>query len=159
VATADGIYGALAVLGLSFVSEILINAELPLRIIGGLFLLYLGVSTFRAKPAETAAKPKTDAKGLTGAYASMLALTLTNPMTILAFAAIFAAISGEDPACLPWVAVGVPLGSVLWWALLAWVVGLVRDRITPRTMLWINRASGALIVFFGLSALIGLLMG
>lgn len=87
-ATADAFYGAVAGFGLTVVSGALVHGQTPLRLVGGAFLCYLGVRTFLARPAQTAAVA--GRRGLLGAYASTLALTLTNPSTILSFVAIFA---------------------------------------------------------------------
>src|SRR5881409_981452 len=87
-ATADAVYGCVAGFGLTAVSNLLVSQQTWLRLIGGLFLCYLGVKSFFAGPAQTAAAPKSGA--LAGAYASTFLLTLTNPMTILSFAAVFA---------------------------------------------------------------------
>ena len=89
-ATADALYGCVAGFGLTFISAFLIGHKLWLSLIGGLFLLYLGIKTLLSKPAEDAAKA--EGKGLFRAYASTFLLTVTNPMTILSFAAIFAAL-------------------------------------------------------------------
>jgi len=90
-ATADGCYGTVAAFGLTFISQFLENQSIWLRVIGGLFLCYLGVTTFLAKPpTETAPLSRT---GLTGAYVSTLLLTLTNPATILSFVLIFAGLA------------------------------------------------------------------
>src|SRR3970040_603046 len=87
-ATADAFYGAIAGFGLTFISSFLIDQQFWLRLAGGFFLLYLGVKTFRSSPPDNAALQ--DRSGIFGAYASTLVLTLTNPMTILSFAIIFA---------------------------------------------------------------------
>ena len=82
-ATADAIYGFVAALGLTFVANFLVSGEMWLRLVGGAFLVFLGVRTFLARPVERAAS--TGKNGLPGAYASTLFLTLTNPTTILSF--------------------------------------------------------------------------
>ncbi len=87
-ATADAVYGCVAVLGLTFISNGLINQQVWLRLIGGLFLCYLGIKTFFAKPAKRTALA--GGNSLAGAYTSTFFLTLTNPMTILFFAAVIA---------------------------------------------------------------------
>jgi threonine/homoserine/homoserine lactone efflux protein len=87
-ATADAIYGCIAGFGLTFISNFLVSQQVSLCLIGGVFLCYLGLKTFLAKPAEQAASAK--GSGLAGAYGSTFFLTLTNPMTIISFAAIFA---------------------------------------------------------------------
>jgi threonine/homoserine/homoserine lactone efflux protein len=154
-ATADGLYGAVAAFGLSAVTSALVAAQTPLRLVGGLFLVYLGVRTFRSRPAERAADaPATG--NLAGAYASTFLLTITNPMTILSFAAIFAgaglgAATGGTSAAL--LVLGVFLGSALWWLLLSSTVGLLHARVTPVTLAWVNRACGLALCTFGLLAL------
>jgi len=105
-ATADAFYGTLAALGLTLVSAFLIDQANWLRLIGGAYLCYLGVKTLRSLPApshpaqragdvpgEQAAEAR--GRGLLGAFTSTLFLTLTNPLTIFAFAAIFAGVGAE----------------------------------------------------------------
>src|SRR5688572_27162990 len=87
-ATADAVYGCVAGFGLTAVSDLLVSQQTWLRLIGGLFLCYLGAKSFFARPAASLAAPKGGA--LAGAYVSTMLLTLTNPMTILSFAAVFA---------------------------------------------------------------------
>jgi len=154
VATADGCYGLVAALGLTVVSGALLGVQVWLRLIGGGFLCYLGLRTLRAAPAERAANAS--ASNLPRAYASALALTLTNPLTILSFAAIFAGLGaatggGYKTAAL--LVLGVFVGSATWWVILTTVVVALRARVTPRGLRWVNRVSGAVILGFGLIAL------
>lgn len=159
-ATADACYGLIAALGLSSISNWLLDAQDWIRLVGGLFLLYLGVTIWRAKPAEQDAQ-NSRRVGLLGAYASTLALTLTNPTTILSFIAIFAGMGlasrGRDELDALLLVVGVFSGSALWWLLLSGGVSLLRSRLRPGWFVWINRCSGLLIFAFGVSALLSLL--
>lgn len=154
-ATADALYGCVAGFGLTLISNFLVSQQLWLRLVGGLFLCYLGVKTLLSKPAEQAAIAK--GSGLFGAYASTFFLTVTNPMTIISFAAIFAGLglasrTGSYTAAGVLVA-GVFLGSALWWLLLSGGVGLLRDRFNTAGLLWVNRLSGVVIIGFGMLAL------
>src|SRR5262245_45256124 len=129
-ATADALYGCVAGFGLTLISNALIDQKLWLQLFGGLFLLYLGIKTLLSKPAEQAANAS--GSGLLGAYASTFLLTVTNPLTILSFAAIFVALglantSGNYVSALVLV-LGVFLGSAAWWLLLTGGVGLFRDK-------------------------------
>jgi threonine/homoserine/homoserine lactone efflux protein len=161
-ASADAIYGSIAGFGLTFISAFLVRQQELLRLAGGLFLCYLGVRTLLARPAQSVSNA-TEAKSdsLTGAYLSTFLLTLTNPLTILSFAAIFAGLglaSGAGSASHAVILViGVFIGSALWWLLLTSIAGLFRQRITPKAMLWINRISGLIILGFGIVALVSLL--
>jgi threonine/homoserine/homoserine lactone efflux protein len=76
-ATADAVYGCIAAFGLTFISDVLVQQQLWLRIIGGAFLIFLGVKTILSKPSE---KPSSEKRtGLLTAYGSTFFLTLTNP--------------------------------------------------------------------------------
>ncbi len=157
-ATADAIYGCIAALGLTFISSLLISQQIWLRLIGGAFLCYLGIKTFVIQPTQKAAKTK--GNSLVIAYASTFSLTLTNPMTMLSFAAIFAGLgvaSTPGNYVLAMVLVlGVFIGSALWWLLLCAGISLFQTKLTPRRLQWVNRISGVMITMFGLVALLSL---
>jgi threonine/homoserine/homoserine lactone efflux protein len=158
-ATADAFYGCVAGFGLTLVSSVLVSQQHWFRLIGGLFLCYLGVRTFLARPAAQAAVPTR--KGLAGAYAATLFLTLTNPMTILSFAAIFAGLGlantrGDYGSAIVLV-LGVFTGSVLWWLVLSTMASLFRTRLNTGALQWLNRISGIVITGFGLIALLSLI--
>jgi threonine/homoserine/homoserine lactone efflux protein len=154
------VYGSVAGFGLTGISSFLVGQQAWLRLIGGIFLCYLGLRIFTAKPAKTAVSATY--RGLGGAYASTLALTLTNPLTILAFAAIFAGLgiagARHSFAQAGWLGAGVFLGSALWWLVLSGVVGSFRAWLDPRRLRWINRISGVMIASFGVAALVSLLL-
>jgi len=154
-ATADLIFGAVAVLGLAALADLLAGVSFWSRLLGGLFLCYLGLRTLRELPAERPAA--VGGRGLLGAYSSTLLLTLTNPASIVLFAAIFAGLGmasdagGYGPG-LAMVA-GVGCGSAAWWLTLSSLVGLLRGRLSPRALRWVNVAAGLIILGFGVAAL------
>ncbi len=157
VASADGCYGAVAGFGLVLISQFVVAQHVWLRIIGGIFLCYLGLKTLLAAPATRAASA--GGGDLVRSYLSALGLTLTNPMTILSFAAIFAGLgvgTGGGYGGAGLLVLGVFIGSALWWVVLAGAVTALRGRITPRVLRWVNRASGTIILAFGLVALASL---
>jgi threonine/homoserine/homoserine lactone efflux protein len=161
-ATADATYGLIAGFGLTFIASFLVSQGLWLRLIGGLFLVYLGLRTFLTKPAA----PSTDTGGgrlaLTGAFASTFLLTLTNPATILSFAIVFAglglATGGGDYFAATLLVIGVFVGSAAWWLLLSGGVSLLRGRFDLRALSWVNRISGILIMLFGAVSLFSLVL-
>ena len=152
-ATADGLYGCIAGFGLTFVSRFLTAQQFWLRLIGGVFLCYLGIKTFLDKPAKETSVKKSS---LINAYRSTFFLTLTNPITILSFTAIFAgmglATTTYRSAAL--LIAGVFFGSAAWWLILSSSVRLLRLKLTPRILILINRASGIILLTFGLLALL-----
>jgi len=157
-ATADAIYGSIAGFGLTFISSLLIRQQGWLRLVGGSFLCYLGLKTFFARPAEQPATAK--GNDLLGAYASTFFLTLTNPMTILSFAAIFAGLGVGSASGNYFSAgilvLGVFIGSALWWLILSSGVGMIWKKFNPLGLRWINRISGIIITAFGLFVLLSL---
>jgi len=158
-AFADTIYGIIAAFGLTLVSDFLIAEQFWIRLVGGCFLLYLGARTFFAKPLER--QETVTHKTLISDFVSTFLLTLTNPMTILSYFAIFAALGitrheGEY-ASAGWLVFGVLIGSSLWWLILSEGVTLFRKRVSQRVMVWINRIAGGLIIAFGIAAWISII--
>jgi len=153
-ATADAIYGCVAAFGLTAVSSALVGHRSWLGLSGGLFLCYLGVRTFMSGPAARVAE--SPGRGLLAAYLTTFFLTLTNPMTILSFVAVFAGFGlGSSPNYLAAgvLVTGVFIGSALWWLLLSGGVGLLQSRIGSGWMQLINRLSGCIIFAFGIYSL------
>nr|WP_270879039.1 LysE family transporter [Paenibacillus aestuarii] len=160
-ATADACYGFMAGFGLTLVTSFLLDQRMLLQGAGGLFLLYLGVQTYRANPARDPAKASS--KTLFKSYASTLMLTITNPMTILSFVGVFAGLGigheqGNWLSATSLVA-GVFIGSALWWLMLCLAVGLLRERLHTEAFRWINRISGSIVIIFGILALLGIMKG
>lgn len=155
-AFADAIYAAIAAFGLTVISNFLLSGQLWLRIIGGGFLIYLGWKTFTAKPlAESKDISHTT---LLNDFVSTFFLTLTNPMTILSFLAVFAGIGLSsvrgDYFQAGALVFGVFLGSAIWWFILSEGVTLFRKRVSQKVMTWINRIAGLIILGFGMAALL-----
>jgi threonine/homoserine/homoserine lactone efflux protein len=156
-ATADTIYGMIAAFGLTAIQSLLVSLTDPFRLFGGVFLAFLGYKTLISHPVEHVATTETRA-GLWGAYLSVTALTLTNPMTILTFIGIFAGLgagrlNGDIGSALMMV-IGVGLGSMAWWLILSGAVALLRAHFTPHWLLWVNRLSGVIILFFAMRILL-----
>jgi len=160
VATADSAYGAIAAFGLTTVTTLLVGVDWLLGVVGGAVLVVLAARALHAAlPAGSAVEARADtarAGGLPGAWGSMFALTLTNPATILFFAALFASLgagSAGAGGALSVVA-GVFAGSVAWWALLTGLVAAFRAHLTPPVVRWLNIGSALLIGGFGVIAIL-----
>jgi threonine/homoserine/homoserine lactone efflux protein len=153
-ATADGFYGIVAGFGLTAVSALLISLQLWVRLVGGAFLLYLGIKTFLSAPATSTAK--LEYRGLISDYASTMFLTLTNPVTILSFVAVFAGVglvsSKRDFTSAIALVAGVVSGSALWWLVLSGGISLFSARFTAGSLKAVNRVAGAILVAFALVA-------
>ncbi|WP_119303997.1 LysE family translocator [Dongia deserti] len=158
VAVADTVFAAIGAYGISVVGRVLAAGESWLKLAGGLLLITFGIYLARKRPNSAAEDNREVPKSLHADFAMTLVLTLTNPMTVISFAGLFAGISGLHGFALnviPALLIGVFIGSMVWWVVLAVVIGLIRHKIDSATMLWINRGSGAAIVAFGLYMLVG----
>lgn len=155
VATADATYGGIAAFGLTAVTDALVGGERILGLLGGLFLVWLAWGTGRSS-GGTAATVAQRRGGLPGAYLSILGLTLTNPLTILSFAALFVGLGITNKTALDagLMTLGVFAGSAAWWIVLTSVVAVLRSRLTAGILRAITVASGLLIGGFGLLAII-----
>ena len=158
-ATADAAYGALAAFGFSALTGILVASSGAVGLAGGFFLCWLGIRIFLAKPASRAAGTPENGRGLLADFASTFILTLSNPMTILFFAAVITGFSGETSAGGTLqgllLVTGVFLGSVAWWLFLSLLVGGFGKRFDDRARLLVNHISGAVVLGFGIYAALG----
>jgi len=155
-ATADAIFGITAAFGLSVISDLLLDYQEWLRLGGAAFLLFLGITAFTADPLE-GTQTQRDPEDLITDFISTFVLTITNPITILAFLAIFAGIgfSGAQATLgrAALLVLGVWLGSLLWWGLLAFGAGAMRLSFGRHHLVWIHRGSGGILVFSGVALL------
>jgi threonine/homoserine/homoserine lactone efflux protein len=161
VATADSFYAAVAFLGLTAVSGLIISHQTLFRLLAGIALVIVGIQVFRSVPAAVV-----DGNGqepYLKDYLSLLAVAGANPLTIIFFVTIlpgFGVVAQGTTlvVAVPFVA-GVFLGSAVWWVILCGSLGTVRSRLSPRNLRWINRASGFLVSCFGAGMLVLLLAG
>lgn len=157
-AVADSVYGCIAGFGITVVSSFLEQQMLWFKLLGGIVLLYMGVTFLRSKPASQEATVQ--GGGLIKNFASTLLLTLTNPSTIFSFVAIFAGMglgmseANRSVSTSIAVVAGVFVGSALWWLILSSVVGFMQNKLTARHLIWVNRLSGMIILCFGIWAII-----
>jgi threonine/homoserine/homoserine lactone efflux protein len=155
IAVADGAYAAVAALGLAGVSAFLLAHERPLHLAAGLFLIWLGVKAFRT-PGTRPPEDGRPAASWRSAFGSAVLLTLTNPPTIIMFAAIFAALApraGFDRAAALATVSGVFTGSLLWWCGIVAAVSTFRHVLGARVRVWVDRCAGLALGLFGAAEL------
>lgn len=149
-ATADVFYGCVAVFGLTVISDTLTDQRFWIRIVGGALLFFLGIKTFRAQPKDP--KLKISGSGRLRSYFTVVVLTLTNPLTIFAFIAVFAAFGlGDGLSFFSAVVLvaGVFIGSCLWFFLLTSGTILFRKKLDLVGLKWVNKIAGILIIISG----------
>jgi threonine/homoserine/homoserine lactone efflux protein len=171
-ALGDGIFAIITAFGLTAIAQLIEGYSTPLQIIGGVMLLGFGWHTFHADPrcvSDNAGAPAKDASSLSFPARvvrdvfSTLALTLTNPATMLGFAALFAGLGSivDEKASFLAAAVtvgGVVAGSAGWWFLITTVTAIFHKRIDSTIMRRVNQISGVVVAAFGLAVLGHLVM-
>ena len=163
-ALADTVFGAFAIFSVALVETFLSDHRPAVQFIGGLVLVGLGLRTIlvhQNRKTEAAKSAPIDHLSLLQSAASAFVVTIVNPITILAFVSIFAAIrvsATVDGLLGSWtVVLGVLLGALAWWWLLASIASVLRQRFTERGLRWLNAISGTVILGFGVYGLAALL--
>jgi len=159
-AVADAFYGAVAALGLTAISDILIDYQKPAAAVGGFFLLYLSYRIFRSIRQGSLVAETAEGFSITSAFLSTFFITLTNPATIISFVAIFAGIGflnqAENVGSAVILVGGVFCGSALWWVFLSLLSHEMKRRFGSRFEAFVNMASASIIGIFGVLALTSL---
>lgn len=154
-ALADMAFGAVAGLGLTVISAFVLNYEMVIGLFGGILVLALGISTYRAPVLmhDGAVVVKSLRRDVVAAFS----MAITNPATMIAAAGVFAAFGPVDAYAAPvtafWLVLGVFVGSALWWLILAGVVMTLRGRFIKGGLPWLNRISGSIIALSGVLVL------
>jgi len=157
VATADGFYAALAAFGIGAITTVLFGERRWLALAGGVVLVVLGVRTLLERASTSREAAATNGAGFAWAYLSTLGLTITNPATIISFAALAAALGigiGAGLVAPSLLVLGVFAGSASWWLILALVAAALGSRVTPRVVRGISFVSGIAIALLGLIAVV-----
>jgi threonine/homoserine/homoserine lactone efflux protein len=158
-ASADAFYGLIAAFGVNFIARYIYSYEPIIKLVGGCFLLFWGVRIFRSRFAEQ--HPLVKGEGAGGPFLSTFILTLTNPMTLLAFMAILAGLGGahierESRATFAWI-IGLGGGSFVWWLVLSATADRLRDKFSNKIFRWFNWITGIIVVLAGSLILLDLL--
>ncbi|MGC5017943.1 LysE family transporter [Micromonospora sp. DT47] len=161
VATADGLYAAVAVLGGAAVAGLVAPLAGPLRVAAAVVLLALAAyGAWRALRPRAATSVPGAGRGMdtpTRAYAGVLALTLLNPATVVYFAALVLGrgdAAGADPVAAALFVLGAFLASASWQLLIAGGGTLVgRVLAGPRGRLVTALLSSAIIAALAVAVL------
>jgi threonine/homoserine/homoserine lactone efflux protein len=154
-AVADTLFGLIGVLGLTAVRDLVDQQRFWLELGGGIFLVAFGIHLALKKPVVQTNGGEIPTS-LWADFVKTLLLTLANPSTIISFMAVFAGVPGTarvPMALVPVLVIGVFLGSAGWWLALSGVVSMIRHMISERTMVWMNRIAGGVLIVFGLYTL------
>jgi threonine/homoserine/homoserine lactone efflux protein len=145
-------YGCVAVFGITIISNTLSDQRIWIRIVGGALLFFLGIKTFRAQPKDPKIKISGSGSRRLRSYFTVVVLTLTNPLTIFAFIAVFAALGlgvGLSFFSAVVLVAGVFIGACLWFFLLTSGAILFKKKLDLVGLKWVNKIAGILIIISG----------
>ncbi len=157
-AAADIIFALIAGFGLTIIISFIEKQQIYFQILGGLFVLYIGFRIFNTNPVKQLRLQRLNKTRLSQDFASVFLLTISNPMAILLFIAIMAALKVANDLLsffeLSILTAGIAGGAILWWFVLASIANRFRKRIRLKSIWWLNKITGSVVFLFGLVVII-----
>lgn len=152
----DTFYASIAIFALAFAQKLIETHQCTILLVGGAVLIAVGISMAFSNPfrrlkadGESSVSPKD--------FGQAVALGISNPMAIFVMFALFAFFGLADNAPHTWtvtpIILAVSAGSVTYWFLVSWLLSRFHGSFRMRTILWISRITGALIVIIGIALL------
>lgn len=160
-ASADTFFAIVAAFGISAVHNFIEAQQFYLRIAGGMILIGLGLKFFLTNPAIQIRKQRNRGNSMWADFVSVFVLTLSNPLTVFVFGAVFAGF-GIIPDNSTWfemseLVLGIFIGAGTWWIVLVSTVNVFRYKFRLRRLWWMNKIMGVIITAFGLFAIVSVL--
>lgn len=157
-AGADTFFALVAGLGISMIITFIKAQHIYFQIIGGVIVMYLGIHIFFTNPVKQLRLQRTSQNKLSQDFISVFFLTVSNPMAIFFFLAMFAGVNlaGDDIKLfhVGLIVAGVFLGSSSWWFVLTTFVNIFRNRFRLKSIWWMNKVAGVIIFFLGVAAIL-----
>lgn len=152
----DTFYASIAIFALAFAQTLIERHQNLIFFIGGVVLIVVGISMAFSDPFR---KMKSSASSNVSPkdFGQSVAMGLSNPMAIFVMFTLFAFFGLADDAPHNWkvapIILSVSLGSVTYWFCISWLLSRFRGRFRMRTILWISRITGAIVVIIGIALL------
>lgn len=160
-ASADTLLAIVAGLGLSFVIAFVKEHSIIFQLVGGIIIVILGIQIFFKSPVKQFRERKSNKNKLHTDYLSVLMLTLSNPIALFIFIAVFTGLNlvkgSHNLIFNLLVFTGIFIGASLWWFILTSFVNVYRSKFRLKNLWWLNKITGALIFIFGMLALFSIL--
>ncbi len=163
-AFSDIIYALVTGFGLNVVLDFVTDPHTIhwLQLVSTVLLFGFGLYTFNVNP-DYNAHPSTNKKGTLFQNAfTGFALTISNPLIVFLFVALFARfdlVMPGYPVEQTFGYLAVLGGAVLWWYGLTYTVSRIRDNFSYDAIVWVNRIIGAVVMVVSLFAIYFTLRG
>jgi len=150
----DFLYAIVIGFGLTMISDVIFAYQNPIRLIGGIFVVYIGAKIFYSNPAKLAEKQNNTQTKLFQDFMTSFFITISNPLTLIGFGGLFAVFGSVDQQAttlnMSFTVLGVITGACIWWIILVSIVNLFKNKITNQKLLWINKITGFCVSAIGL---------
>jgi threonine/homoserine/homoserine lactone efflux protein len=151
----DTIYALIAIFALAFAQSFIHAHENIIYLAGGTILVGIGLSMALSNPFRRRKKAEEKKSNFSSTdFLQAIAMGISNPMAIFVIFALFGfvGITNDDPTS--WnvapIILSVSAGTVCYWLFLSWALSHFRDKFSLRTILWLSRVMGAIVVIIGL---------
>lgn len=155
---ADCFYAVVGVFGLTLISDFLLKYQVIINILGGGFVLFLGIRLLMKK--EDTADAKVETMNPIKMFLSSFAVGITNPAAILTFLFAFSYFGISAGAGLLrgiLLVTGVFTGTYIWWGTLTAVTHIIKKKTAKFSFRYMNRIFGSMLSLFGVIVLLRLL--
>jgi len=146
IAMADTVYAFVAGFSLSIIVDFIRTYELYFKLVGFFVLLLLGIYIFRSNPTKQIQDYKRKGSSHLQDFLTTFLVTLSNPLSVFVFIAIFTGYSIVLQFSQPLEALlmigGIFMGGSLWWFIITGFANLFRHKFTINTLYWANRIIG-----------------
>ena len=156
----DLIYALITGLGMSFVMNLVYNSQnrFILQIAGSIMLLFFGIYSWRSNPVKNIHRSSKTKGTLFHNGLTAFFVTLSNPLIILLFMAVFAQLTFIMPGkplemCIGYLS--IIAGALLWWFGLTWLIDKIRNKFEETGIIIINKVIGSIVILISLIILLG----
>ena len=153
----DLIYAIIAVFSMSFIIDFIKEHHFILQIIGSIIVALFGLYTYLSNPVKNLTKFDAEKRNHVQDFLTSFGLTITNPLVVFLFIALFAKFSFVTEDTTFWQNIAgiffILMGAFFWWFFLVSSVNLFRKRFNPRRLYLINQLTGLIFVALGIGSL------
>ena len=152
---ADTTYAMIAIFALAIVQRFIDAHESLILLVGGAVLVLVGVSMAFTNPFKNKKRRKRDMTASPKDFGQAVAMAFSNPGAVFVMFTLFAFFGLAGDAPQTWkvapIILSVSAGSVTYWFCMSWLISRFSRNISMKTVVWINRITGALIVIVGIA--------
>lgn len=146
----DTIYAVIALFALAFAQRIIEQHENIILLVGGVILICIGITMTLSNPFRKRSKGQSISSK---DFLQAIAMGISNPMAIFVIFALFAFFGIAEDTPRDWnvapIVLSVSVGSVFYWFSLSWGISRFRNKFSLRTLLYMSRTMGAIVIIIG----------